>query len=237
MIQSNNRRALTMKSDGKMSKRRRSGRRPFINRSRDLPPSRLSNYINFGRQAWKDLNLLRKFINTEIHYSDVNLGAAGISTTPTFTLLNGSVTGDDVSNRTGRSVKFENCDLRFILTNNATAVTTYSRMVIRDKQPNAAIFAIADLITATTVVAPYNTNNQYRFVIEYDEVIPLSTSGQDNVSVVKRLPSQFHTEYNSVNGGTIADITSNSLYLVCFSDQATNTPTFQANIRSWFVDN
>ncbi len=239
MIKSNNRRAPTMKSDGKLGKKRSKNRRGVYRASaKDRLPSRVTNYKNFAIQAWRDVNLIRKFMNTEVHYSDVNVGSAGISTTPTFTLANGSVTGDDVTNRTGRSVKFENVDLRFILVNNATAVTTFSRiLIVRDIQPNAAIFAIGDLLTATTVVAPYNTNNQYRFVVLYDEVICLSTAGPANVSMVVRRPLQFHTEYNSTNGGSIADITTNSLYLVCFSDQATNTPTFQANIRSWFVDN
>ncbi len=240
MIRSNNRRALTMKSDGKLrNSRMRKNKRPvFRSAARNLPPSRFSNYSNFAWQAWKDINIIRKFINTEVHYSDVNIGSGGVSSTPTFTLANGTQTGDDVTNRTGRSVKFENVDLRFILTNNATAVNTFTRvMIIQDTQPNAAIFAIGDLITATTVVAPYNTNNQYRFVIVFDEVYCLSTAGPSNISQVIRRAINFHTEYNSNNAGTVADITTNSLYLVVFSDQATNTPTFQGNIRAWFVDN
>ncbi len=72
----------------------------------------------------------------------------------------------------------------------------------------------------------------------YDEVIALSTAGPSNaVRVVSPTGCNFHVEYNNGNAGTIADINSNSLYLVCFSDQATNTPTFQAYVRTWFVDN
>lgn len=237
---SNNARLKTMQSDGKIRRRKS---RVYKSRAVNLPtnPSRgrLQIYSDFGRQALRDLNMLRRFINTEIHYSDIALAAAGITSTPTFSLLNGSQTGDGVSNRTGVSIKLERCDLRFIITNNATAVTTFSRiMLIRDKQPNAAIFAIGDLLAATTVVSPYSDFNQARFVVMYDEVFALSTSGPGNVTqVVSPMGCNFHTIYNGGNAGTIADINSNSLYLVCFSDQATNAPTFQAYVRTWFVDN
>ncbi len=237
---SNNARLRSMQSDGKVKKRKS---RVRTSRARDLPikstRSRVQIYGDFGRQALRDLNLLRRFVNTEVHYSDLAIAAAGTSTTPTFTLLNGSQTGDGVSNRTGISIKLERCDLRFILTNNATAVTTFTRvMVIRDKQPNGAIFAIGDLLVATTPVSPYSDFNQARFVVMYDEVFALSTAGPANASrVVAPSGCNFHVVYNSGNAGTVADINTNSLYLISFSDQATNTPTIQSYVRTWFVDN
>lgn len=239
LSKSNNARLRTIKSDGKVRKRKSRG---YQSRAADLPnrrPSRGQVYMDFGRQAIQDLNYLRRFINTEVHYSDVAVAAAGTSTTPTFNLLNGSQTGDGASNRSGISIKLNRCDLRYILTNNATAVTTFTRiMVIRDNQPNAAIFAIGDLLNATTMVSPYTVSNQMRFVVMYDEVIALSTAGPANSAQVSSpIGCNFHVEYNTGNAGTIADINTNSLYLVYFSNQATDTPTFQAYVRTWFVDN
>ncbi len=217
------------RSDGK------TGKKKFKNKR--IPMDRFSIYKRAGQQALRDVNALRRFVNTELHYIDSTASTA-LSTTPSFFLLNGCAPGDTATTRTGQSIKVDELDLRFALSVNATAVVDHVRiLVIIDKQPNATQFAIADLLPVTNVVAPYTDGSQQRFIPVYDVTLPLSIYNTGAFFQRVRLPNKFHTTYNTGTAGTVADIVSYSYYLVAFSDQTTNTPTMLHYARTWFVDN
>jgi len=232
-MKANSRRQTWVKSDGK-SRRKRQPRRT-IGQALD---KRVGIYSNAGLQALKDINRIRRYINTEFHVIDASSAQANSSTTATFVLLNGCLLGDTVSTRTGQSMKMDRMYLRYYINANAVSIQNILRiMVVLDKQPNSAIFAIGDLLTATTPVAPYTFGSQQRFTVLYDELYALSSTGPGCICYSGTLPTNQHVTYNTGNAGTIADINSNSLYLVHFSDQAANVPTFTFASRVWFVDN
>jgi hypothetical protein len=238
---SSNIRARTIKSDGKSLNRKR--KRGNYNGSRGsrfgrTVGSRVDNYVNFGSQVMRDLNSIRRFINTEVHFLDTVQTAVNMTSTPTFVLLNGMAIGDTSITRTGQSIKMDRLDLRFYMTGNITAVQTVSRIiVVLDKQCNGAIFSATSLLNAATAVSPYTVGGQNRFVILYDQTYALSTAGPLNMVQCLTLPANQHVEYNTGTAGDITDINTNSLYLLFLSDQATNVPILTAYLRLWFIDN
>ncbi len=233
-MQSNNKRRSWDRSDG----RGKSRKRPKAKRNLRAPNGRVAIYSAAGQQLLRDINSLRRFINTELHFVDATASTTS-STTPALVLLNGLSLGDTASTRTGQSIKMDRGDFRFQLAVNATSVINFTRIiVVLDKQTNATAMTAADLLVANTPYSPYTFGSQSRFVILYDETFALSTYSAGAITKCVGLPGiNQHVIFNSGNAGSVADIVSNSVYLIHLSDQATNTPAFSYYSRIWFVDN
>jgi hypothetical protein len=234
-MQTNNRRLQLLKSDGRQRRRKK---QRGANSSNQRRGSQRISYVKAGQQALSDLNYLRGFINTEIHYLDTASASSASSTTATFVLLNGMVTGDTAITRTGNSIKMVSLDIRSTMTMSVAAATSYNRvLIVLDKQPNAAIFAINLLLNATNPRSPYVVEGQQRFVVLYDKTFCLVINNTQCIIDEAKATANQHVTYNNTNGGGIADINTNSLYLIFFSDQAVNTVDFAYYARLWFVDN
>jgi len=222
-------------SDSKKPRKRNSKRPGQMSRQ---PRGRFNIYADAGKQALRDLNYLRTFINTEIHNTDASQAGQASSTTASFNLINGTTTGDAVNNRSGQSIKCNGISLRYYVVGNASANWIAGRvMVVYDKQSNGAIFAIGDLLTATTPVSVRTVGNQMRFLVLYDKNYVLSWNGDSSVIEDVNISCMNHTEYNTGTAATVADIVTGSVYLIHFSDQATNTSAVTWHSRYWFVDN
>jgi hypothetical protein len=236
LVKGNNARQQWVKSDGRMPRRRRApARRQTIGQNID---TRIDNYSRAGYQALRDLNTMRKFINTEMHYVDASGATVASTTTPVFTLLNGMQLGDTSTTRTGQSIKMDKAYFRFYINGNATSIQNIVRvLVVFDKQPNGAIFAIGNLLAQTTPISPLAMGGQNRFVILFDETFALSTNGAGVVYSTSTLNSNQHVMYGQGNVGDVTDINTGSMYMIHFSDQVANPPTISWYNRIWFVDN
>ncbi len=234
MLKNSNRVKFHYSDSKKPKKKKSSNRRPLVRN----PRGRIDIYADAGKQALRDLNYLRTFINTEIHNSDSSQSGQASSSTASFNLLNGTTTGDAVNNRSGQSVKANGISLRYYVVGNASANWIAGRiMVVYDKQANGAIFAIGDLLNATTPVSMRTVGNQMRFLVLYDKNYVLSWNGNSSIIEDVNIPCQNHTEYNTGTAATVADIVTGSIYLIHFTDQATNTAAMTWYSRYWFVDN
>ncbi len=232
-MRANNKRLTWDRSDSK----RRPNKSRRVKRLSQPLPTRLQIYGAAGKQAMRDLGYLRRFINTELHFNDVTASTTS-TTTPALVLLNGLSLGDTASTRTGQSIKMDRLDFRFQLAVNATSIVNFVRvLVILDKQTNAAAPTAADLLVASTPLSPYTFGSQNRFVCLYDEVFALSTYGPGALTIASSLGANQHVIYNTGNTGTVADIVSNSLYMMHLSDQVANPPALSYYSRVWFVDN
>ncbi len=230
-MQSNNKRKTWDRSDSNKRRGKRGKRRGA------KQPGRLQIYSSAGKQIMRDINTLRRFINTEFHYIDTTASTTA-TTTPTLVLLNGSVLGDTTTTRTGQSIKMDRSDFRFQLSVNATSIINFVRIiVVVDKQTNATAMTAADLLVTSNTVSPYTFGSQQRFIPLFDETFALSTYGPGAITKCIGLSTNQHVTYNTVNGGTVADIVTNSVYLIFLSDQGANAPSILYYNRLWFVDN
>lgn len=196
-------------------------------------------YRNFrrGMRIARDVAWLKSMVNIERKYADYTFSAA-ITSTENFQLINGLTTGTSASTRNGQSVKLASVFVRMYITQAAAATTTQVRIfLLRDKQANAAIATSGGLLADNTnILSPLNISNGKRFKVYWDKLYRLDTN-KLNLEVKKYKRLRFHIEYNTGTAGTIADITTNSLYLMMVSDQDINSPTVQFWARIRFIDN
>lgn len=170
-------------------------------------------------QARRGLTLARG----ELKAADTSANLA-CNSTGTLALLNGIARGDDISERTGRQVIMKSMQLKLqssvTVTTGADQVHRY--MVVLDTQTNAAALTLAQVLGGSSTVAFPLLENRMRFRILYDRFIPLNGSGepgsQRTIFVSKTL--NVPVTFNSGDAGTVADIVTNSLYLIVLGDQA-----------------
>lgn len=184
-------------------------------------------------------------------------GEATPSTTTTFRLLNGCTQGDAVGNRSGDEIKCTSVLIDVQINQKYVDAThlygkypsTVRCMLVVDKQPNKAIFAITDLLVDETLHAMRNYQQRKRFHVLYDKLITytppnsaMPTAAQ-TVTIkefkIRKNLKNLKTEYAG-NAGTVADITKNSVYFLYFTDdtyEANNyPPVYDINARLFYKE-
>ncbi|AUM61731.1 capsid [uncultured virus] len=171
-----------------------------------------------------------------------------IPDTGTLVLLNGLQPGTGASQRIGKRALFKNMLIRMgigVPTNvGATPLNGYVRvLVVCDKQANAAAPTVAGILQAVNAISPVNMDNRDRFVVVYDHQITIDQLGSRAGQAVKKFKKlNVTTSYNAGAAGTIADIATNSMYMLYIYSQIgtgaapTVTPALDAYIRLRYDD-
>lgn len=172
----------------------------------------------------------------DIHFVDIE-SALEFSTTLGITLLNGTIPGDDVVNRTGRHISMQSLKLRYDLqieANAANVTPDYCRMlIVYDKQANAVAPTWANVVSTVTNAAAVTTSSRSpKSEINRDRFVILRDMGWHSPLVGAALgsridPVQFPmsgvlyinlkglaTQYNAGTAGTVADIVGGSLFIM-----------------------
>lgn len=203
------------------------------------PPTRWSTYSSAGSQLAKDVYMLKNLINTEFKVLDVTVNQT-IDTSADFFLLNGAQKGDNIDSRDGRSLRVKSLQLDINLFQDASSSASQTRLVLFiDKQANSAVPAFADIFQSNifTMLTPRNLDNRKRFVILKEWSIS-QTLGTNNIVRKKYYKKMdMKTIYDDSDAGTIADIATNSLYLMAISTESINSPALKVYSRIRFIDN
>lgn len=213
-------------------------RRRYNRRRRRAIPRNIF-YKRFAKKGYRlarTVYRLKSLINTEFKSKDITISATP-TTTETFTLLNGLTKGDDIENREGRQVRFKSINTYLDFSLNPVVNNTRVRWcLLLDKQPNTAAIDSSTGVFSNDIAGIINLTFRRRFWFIASGVIKLNADypNQDRKRY-KRV--NFKTIYNNADNGTIADITTNALYLYLVSDQATNSPSVTGLIRVRFLDN
>lgn len=158
-----------------------------------------------------------------------------VLSSPLVVLLNGITEGSDETNRIGDRMKFKWNDIRLQVyaTNNLLASGSFRVMVVREKTALGSALAPAQFLQSatpnTTAQRNVTTRDHTRYVVYYDETFllfpavssaasPINVSGPDEYNIRIQTPLNFITDFSRGNAGTIADIDTNSLYLLVFTD-------------------
>jgi len=183
----------------------------------------------------RPLNIARRGLqlsNGEFKAKDTNLDY-NFNTTGTLVLLNGIARGDEISERNGREIMMKS--IQITMKSAATAGTGLPQamraLVVYDKQANAAAPTVAQILEggldSRVTTRMRNLENRKRFVILMDEVFTVGPLGV-NVGALGADPNHvlkwykkvhLPVEFNSGDAGTVADITTGSLYLVTVGDK------------------
>jgi tetrahydromethanopterin S-methyltransferase subunit B len=144
--------------------------------------------------------------------------ALATDTTGAMALLNGIVPGVGFAQRVGRQVRCHGMLLRVkcAVTAGTGVDQTVRVLVVQDHQTNGAAPAITDVLTAVGTVTFRNLINQARFKILCDKVFDLNATAEAGSirSFQLRLPVKALTQFNDGNAGTVADIVTNSFYVM-----------------------
>lgn len=107
-------------------------------------------------------------------------------------------------------------------------------------QANGAAPAATDVLALDQLNSPMNLSNSRRFKTICDIEIPcIGTGGPQSVSFTRWVKLNHQVEFNTGNAGTVADISTGSVYLLSYQGGNIITAAPNANIytRIRFTDN
>lgn len=141
--------------------------------------------------------------------------------TGAMTLLNGLQPGTGASQRIGMKVAIRSLEFKGqVRVTAATGVDQIQRYIILlDRQANgAAPAALTDFLTGGVYYSLRNLANRRRFKAIHDRMFSLNASGEPDSQRCWKFYIKFRkpiiVEFNAGNAGTVADIVTNSLYLM-----------------------
>lgn len=184
---------------------------------------------------------LAGLINIEFKQRYSNIGMSA-NQTGSLALLNGLAQGTDNDQRIGRSIRMKSVQLLLTNTQNASATNSLLRYILFiDKQPTGVAPTVAELISTPGGGSAYygmrNLDNKKRFVILKDQWVTMNSGTNNEIGVFEYYKKlDMHTVYDSSNAGTIADISSNALYLLALSNEVANPVSVTGSWRVRFLD-
>lgn len=174
---------------------------------------------------------------------DTNSLSPGVAV-DTFTaadLINGSVYGASAVQHVGRKITMTSINIRYsaALAPTTTQGTQMRLLVVYDKQSNAALPAITDILAADSFNALNNLNNSDRFVTLFNHLTePISVGNNFAVAGVLSKKINLDVIFNAGTAGTVADIQTGaiSIWAAQTGNAAVASPvlTFRSRIR--FLD-
>jgi hypothetical protein len=180
-------------------------------------------------------------VNAEVKHVDVSTSST-VSTTPVLTFLSGIAQGDTNTSRDGNSVKAVGLHGDITLIMNASATVSRVRtLIFVDTRSQGAAPTAADIVDTNALSGLANIDTEpNRFVMLLDrlDVLVLAAENRaktfrfDLTSDVKNM----HLLYSG-SGNTIASAKGPVVYMLQFSSEATNTPTYAVDSRLFFIDN
>lgn len=155
----------------------------------------------------------------ELKYVDVGVQQNNFDDAGIGILLNGLAPGTGASQRIGKKVTIKTIQMRAAISANVAGTNTFSGMVrcfiVYDKQANAAFPTVGAILEQATGSSPMNMDNRDRFLVLYDRQFALDQLGGNpsaQIKMYKRV--NLTTVFNAGTAGTVADITSGSIYVV-----------------------
>jgi hypothetical protein len=189
------------------------------------------------------LNEIRKLINIETKFCDTILTSTPQGTTGNAYCISELAQGLTSTNRVGDSVRIQHLEIRGRVVVNAAATTSLVRvLVVRDLDGYGTAPTPADVLATTGAVSaplsPENFQKRERFSILYDEVFALQSvlsSGTASIPFYFATAHQGHVLYLGQTGVAASD-GKGSVYVMCVSDEGTNTPSLAFYSRMLFTD-
>lgn len=174
---------------------------------------------------------------------DTTIASAALTTTATGsgnTVINLIAQGDSNITREGDIIVITSVHIRLIFNADTAGDANMIRvMLVQDKQSNGAGADVDLVLTDTSaqdaLVAPRETQGRQRFRVWCDKMVRINKEGEDfaYLNIYKKL--NLKVNYGLANGGTIADIATNSLLLYVFGFNTQGT--WQGITRCNFLDN
>lgn len=190
----------------------------------------------------------RQFSRGEWKFVDTQIPGVAMTNAARLDLLNGLQPGTSASQRIGMKVTCKSLEFKFFCRpNGASTAIQWNRVIIFiDRQANGVgPGASTDVVMFQDAVSPRNLANRKRFKIIYDKSFFIDPATTNNAGTISRMFKGYIkfrrplvTEYNTGVAGTVADISTNALYLIQWGESAAGPQNSQFNgfFRVRYVD-
>lgn len=189
----------------------------------------------------------------ELKSTDVEQAATNMSWSGDLILLNGIARGDDIDERIGRQITMKSIEvhMRFEAKAPEAGVTPSAIrvLIVYDRQTNGAALTVAQVLSSVggplVTLAPKNLENRDRFQILRDMKFGLPCSVSTDFMAAPKVMKFYQgvnlsTTYNTGDAGTVADITTGSLYMITLASDAAagaHMPLYSFVSRVRYADN
>lgn len=218
----------------------RSKNRPARNQTRQNVEKYAGDAYDLASRTWKGLNEIRKFINIEEKYSDLNASQSP-DQNGAVTCLSQLAQGTTMNTRVGNSVRVQRVTVRARVAVNS-AVTTFSVVrvaIIRDMEGQGSAPACSDIFetvgTSAAPRQPFDWLNRKRFALLYDTFLTVAPASGCAREFIFDVELAKHVLYRGTTAAAASD-GEGSIYIVSLSDEATNTPTVSYSSRITYTD-
>lgn len=170
-------------------------------------------------------------------------GTMTISTTPWVLLANGCAPGTQLNQRIGRQIRMVRLEGTVAMM--ATPTTGKDQrqrlLIVLDKQANGTAPSASDILDTVTVESLPNLSNQKRFTILYDRRFVRNASAEPGSQAIVNISLPLDgriVQFNGGTTGTVADIVTNSLYMVVLGSEVDGATggTGNYSLRTRFQD-
>lgn len=190
----------------------------------------------------------------EVKFYDENINSTSITTAGFCQCINDMVQGDDYNNRVGRKIEMTSVTFQGTIAQTAanfaaagsgvvTGVANFRCAIVYDKQPTPGTTVSPQDVynNVTSVLSPYqprNVNNIERFEVLKVWNETLDTANRLSCPIECYIKMNKETRFNATDGGTVADITTGTLYFLAWSDvtSGANNPSVVGISRVRFKD-
>jgi len=184
----------------------------------------------------------------ELKALDTGISTVVDTTTEVINQIATVVQGDSFNNRDGATILVKSIQITGRITQvpaaAATSAPIFYLWIVLDRQPNGAALVVTDFLTSQTAnLALPVVPNQFRFKTLGRICIPMNTgagvtTAYNNYSQPVEWYYKFKTpleiRYNG-NAGTVADLATNGLSLVCGAADSDDTIAFNGTCRIRFT--
>lgn len=180
-------------------------------------------------------------VNAEVKHADVT-GTSTVSTTPVLTFLSGIAQGDTNTSRDGNSVKCVGLSGDVTLIMNASATVTRVRtLIFVDTRSQGVVPTATDVVDTGAMTGLINIDTEpNRFVILMDRLDRMVLAAESRLLHFRydlnNAMRNVHLTFSG-SGATIASAKGPVVYILQYSSEATNTPTYAVDSRLFFLDN
>lgn len=183
---------------------------------------------------------LRQMINVEYKAVYNQYNANSVGTSATIQNLNIIDQGTSSLARIGEQVKLTRLNMNLFAQIHSSATASQMRvMIFHDKQVNQSTPSSSDIFQDNTagdiLVSHLNLDNRRRFRVLLDRLLFMSQE-RPNARCTFNKKLNLHINFDG-STSSVADQTTNALYLLLVANEATNTPTVTGNIVTRYVDN
>lgn len=187
--------------------------------------------------AASGVKYLKSIVNSERHYhtrtADLNPSSTGQVVHLT------DVGQDDTSTgRTGNSILLRGININLECSMNASITNgeTYFRIIVfkDNQQIGDTTPAVTDILESAKTSAFLNQDHAGRFQILKNYYFSLDSIKGKSRIIRHYINQHLHVRWNGING---SDIQKNGIYILFLSDEPTNTPSVNYNIKLGWHDN